>query len=486
MKLQGLEPQRVLRYFEEICSIPHGSENMKSIADYCVEFAKSHSLEYKRDLADNVIIYKKASFGYENAEPIILQGHLDMVCQQTEDRNIDFLADGLDIYTDGDFVKAHGTTLGADNGIAVAMVLAILESNEYKHPRIEAVFTADEEIGMVGATKLDMSLLTAKKMINIDSEAESAVTVSCAGGSDFEVELPVSRVNKQGTEVTVVLKGLKGGHSGIEIDKGRVNANLLAGRFLNHMASCTDFDIISVDGGDKGNAIPRICKIRLCVDDSDEFVQEANEYLEIIKNEISEREKDFMSIVTAGQKAEFSVFADEIKNAVIYALTCVPNGIIEMSASISALVETSLNLGILVTDSEKLVTDSEKIIMLFTLRSNKKSAHTALENKLKAFFSVLPCHIKTSGHYPPWEFKENSVLQKLYIDTYREFTGVEPKVEAIHAGLECGIFYSAIDGLDCISIGPDLFDVHTVNEKMSISSTKRIFNVLIALLEKCL
>lgn len=479
MKLQGLEPQRVLKYFEEICSIPHGSENMKNIADYCVEFAKSHSLEYRRDLADNVIIYKKASFGYENAEPIVLQGHLDMVCQQTEDRNIDFLTEGLDIYADGDFVKAHGTTLGADNGIAVAMVLAILESNEYRHPRIEAVFTTDEEIGMVGATKLDMSLLTAKKMINIDSETESAVTVSCAGGSDFEVKLPVSRVNKHGTEVTVVLKGLKGGHSGIEIDKGRVNANLLAGRFLNHMASCTDFYIISVDGGDKGNAIPSICKMRLCVDDSDKFVQEAKEYTEIIKNEISEREKDFSSIVTTGEKAEFSVFTDELKNAVIYALTCVPNGIIEMSASISGLVETSLNLGIFATNSEE-------ITILFTLRSNKKSAHTALEDKLKAFFSLLPCHIETSGHYPPWEFKENSALQKLYIDTYKEFTGVEPKVEAIHAGLECGIFYSAIDGLDCISIGPDLFDVHTVNEKMSISSTERIFNVLIAMLEKCL
>lgn len=479
MKLHGLEPNRVLKYFEEICSIPHGSENMKEIADYCESFAKSHSLEFKRDEANNVIIYKKASVGYENADPIILQGHLDMVCQQTEDRSIDFLTDGLDIYADGDFVKAHGTTLGADNGIAVAMVLAILENDKYKHPRIEAVFTTDEEIGMIGASKLDMSLLTAKKMINIDSETESAVTVSCAGGSDFEVKFPVSRVNKFGTEVTVVLKGLQGGHSGIEIDKGRVNANLLAGRFLNHMAGCADFGIITMDGGDKGNAIPSVCKIQLCVDDADKFVQEAKEYLEIIKNEISEREKDFTSIITAGEKSEFSVFTDDLKKAVIYTLTCVPNGVIEMSARIKGLVETSLNLGIFATGSKD-------ITMLFTLRSNKKSAHTALEDKLKAFFSVLPCHIKTSGHYPPWEFNENSALQQLYIDTYKEFTGVEPKVEAIHAGLECGIFYSAIDGLDCISIGPDLFDVHTVNEKMSISSTERIFNVLISLLEKCL
>lgn len=277
--LENLKPQRVFKYFEEICSIPHGSGDMDKIADYCVEFAKSHALEYKRDGANNVVIYKNATAGYENAEPVILQGHLDMVCQKLEDRNIDFSADGLDIFIDGDFVKARGTTLGADNGIAVAMVLAILESNEYRHPRIEAVFTTDEEIGMVGATKLDMSLLSAKKMINIDSEEEKVVTVSCAGGSDFKVSLPINRVKKSGTEATVILKGLKGGHSGIEIDKGRVNANMLAGRFLNSLAKAVYFEIISIDGGDKGNAIPNLCKMRLCVNDVEKFVNEAEKSL---------------------------------------------------------------------------------------------------------------------------------------------------------------------------------------------------------------
>ncbi len=477
MKLDNLKPAKVLKYFEEICSIPHGSGDMEKIADYCVEFAKSHSLEYVKDGANNVVIYKNATAGYENAEPVILQGHLDMVCQQTEDRNIDFATDGLDIFVDGDFVKARGTTLGADNGIAIAMVLAILESDEYRHPRIEAVFTTDEEIGMVGATKLDMSLLSAKKMINIDSEEENAVTVSCAGGSDFKVNLPIRRIKKSGTEVTVILKGLKGGHSGIEIDKGRVNANMLAGRFLNSLAKSVDFEIISIDGGDKGNAIPNLCKIRLCVYDTEKFVNEAEKELEIIKNEISERERDFSPIINFGESAEFDVFDNELKSDLIFALLCAPNGIIEMSASIKGLVETSLNLGILATDNDE-------ITMLFTLRSNKKSAHTALENKLKGFFAKLPCTIEASGHYPPWEFKKNSKLQRLYVDTYKKITGIEPSVEAIHAGLECGIFYSAIDGLDCISIGPDLFDVHTVNEKMSISSTEKIFNVLINLLAK--
>lgn len=477
-KLENLRPNRVFKYFEDICGIPHGSGDMERIADYCVEFAKAHSLEYKRDATNNVVIYKKATEGYENAEPIILQGHLDMVCQQTEDRNIDFLTEGLDIFVDGDFVKARGTTLGADNGIAVAMVLAILESDEYKHPSIEAVFTTDEEIGMIGATKLDMSWLSARKMINIDAEEDASVTVSCAGGSDFEVTVPVSREKKNGTRVSVVLKGLQGGHSGIEIDKGRVNANMLAGRFLNYMANVADFDIISVDGGDKCNAITNLCRIELCVNDAETFVTKAQEYLIIVKNEISEREKDFNPVITLGGNGEFSVFDTALKGNIIYALLCAPNGIIEMSAEIKGLVETSLNLGILKTEEDN-------ITLHFALRSNKKSAHTALEDKLFAFFKTLPCTVKAFGHYPPWEFKENSVLQQLYIDTYKEITGNEPTVEAIHAGLECGVFADALSGLDCIAIGPQLYDVHTVNEKMSISSTEKIFSVLISLLEKC-
>ena len=475
--LENLKPARVFKYFEDICNIPHGSGDMERIADYCVNFAKSHSLKYVRDGANNVVIYKNATAGYENAEPVILQGHLDMVCQKTEDRNIDFSDDGLEVFVDGDFVKARGTTLGADNGIAVAMVLAILESDEYSHPPIEAVFTTDEEIGMVGAKKLDMSLLSGRKMINIDSEEENAVTVSCAGGSDFEVTLPFAPIKKEGTEITVIFKGLQGGHSGIEIDKGRVNANILMGRFLNSLADNVNFDIVSINGGDKGNAIPNLCKIRLCINDVDSFYSKAEIELNTIKNELSEREKDFEPTIIVGEKSKFSVLPSDVKNDIIYALNCAPNGIIEMSAGIQGLVETSLNLGILATEENN-------IKMLFALRSNKKSAHVALENKLKRFFSKIPCEIKTWGHYPPWEFKENSPLQRLYIDTYKEIAGFEPSVVAIHAGLECGTFADALSGLDCISIGPDLFDVHTVNEKMSISSTERIFNVLTSLLAK--
>ena len=476
-KLDSINPSNVFKYFEEICGIPHGSENMDTIAEYCVNFAKKHSLKYIRDDANNVIIFKSATSGYENAEPVILQGHLDMVCQKTEESNIDFLKDGLDLFIDGDFVKANGTTLGADNGIAITMILAILESDTLAHPEIQAVFTTDEEIGMIGAGKLDMSVLTAKKMINLDAEEDDTITVSCAGGSDFKAVIPLNRIKKTGTKVIVSLKGLKGGHSGMEIDKGRINADILAGRFLNHMSNIADFDIISINGGDKGNAIPNLCKIELCVNNTDTFIKNAEMYFDIIKKEISEREGDFAPVMEIGDKAEYNVLHPELRDKIIFTLVCVPNGIVEMSAEIKGLVETSLNLGVLNTEDDK-------ITMLFTLRSNKKSAMRFLEEKLKTFFKMIPCKVYTSGHYPPWEFKEDSNLQELYKEAYKEKCGFEPKIEAIHAGLECGLFTSNIKGLDCIAIGPALYDVHTVNEKLSISSTEKIFNVLISLLAK--
>ncbi len=473
--ISNLNPQAVFKYFQEICTIPHGSGDMSAIADYCVNFAKSHSLRYLRDDANNVIIFKNASEGYENSKPVILQGHLDMVCQKTEQSAIDFTKNALDIYIDGDFIKAKDTTLGADNGIAVAMVLAILENDSLSHPPIEAVFTTDEEIGMVGALKLDMSVLEGKKMINIDSEEEDILTVSCAGGSDFKMISPVSRIKAEGTKITVTLKGLKGGHSGVEINGGRINADILAGRFLNYMNSKCDFEILSIDGGDKGNAIPQICKIVLCSKEYDVFVKIANEYLNVIKTEISAREPDFQGILETGENSSYDVI--NVKDQIIYALCCAPNGVMQMSAEIDGLVETSLNLGILKTENNK-------ITMLFSLRSNKVSALEYLEQKLTTFSKCIPCEIETSGHYPPWEFKSDSELQKLYIKTYEKHMGKKPKVEAIHAGLECGVFDSAIKDLDCIAIGPDLFDVHTVKEKLSISSTRRIYEILINVLKE--
>ena len=476
-QLKNLQPERVFYYFEEITKIPHGSGDMDKIASFCVDFAKEHNLKYYRDDANNVVIYKDGTKHLKNAEPIILQGHIDMVCQKTEYSTIDFTKDSLEVFVDGDFVKAKNTTLGADNGIAVACILAILESDNYTHPPIEALFTTDEEIGMIGATKLDTSVLTSKKMINIDSEEDDTMTVSCAGGSDFKVFFNFERENVTGTEIELTLKGLQGGHSGIEIDKGRVNSNILAGRVLNHLKS-TGFDLLSIDGGNKTNAITNLTKIRLCVNNKDEFIKEATEYFEVIKSEFAVREPDFTYDIKVLENNSFKAISKESANAIIYALTCVPNGVECMSAEIKGLVETSLNLGILTTKENSTE-------MHISLRSNKESAMISLENKLKAFFSILPCEFSIFDKYPSWEFNNNSVLQKLYKEVYENETGKALKVEAIHAGLECGVFASKIKDFDCISIGPNMFDVHTVKERLSVSSTEGIFKILLKVLENC-
>lgn len=475
--MTNLKPERVFHYFKEISDIPRGSGNCGGMVHYCESFAREHNFKYVKDNANNVVVFKRGTPGYENSDPVILQGHIDMVCQKTEKATTDFINSGVEFFVDGDFLKAKETTLGADNGIAVAMILAILESNNIPHPPIEAVFTADEEIGLVGAGKLDMSVLTANKMINLDSEEDDTVTVSCAGGSDLTVNVPVTYKKARGTKITVTLKGLKGGHSGIEINRNRVNADTLGGRFLNHLKNICDFDIIGINGGDKSNAIPNCCKIELCTNDIASFKNKGAEYLEIIKAEISDREKDFVFSVETAESGEFDVFTDDIKEKIIFTLTCVPNGVLEMCADIEGLVQTSLNLGILKTESNA-------ITISFGLRSNKKSGLSFLEEKVTAFFGSINWDSLVSGHYPPWEYKEDSQLRELYKEVYTEYFGKEPKVEAIHAGLECGVFSDAIDGIDCISIGPALYDVHTVNEKLSISSTENVFNILLKILEK--
>lgn len=472
-----LKSQRFFYYFEKLSAIPRGSGNMSAISQFCENFAKEHNLKHIRDNADNVIIFKDGTVGYETAAPIILQGHLDMVCQKTPDCNIDFTKDGLDLYTDGDFIKARGTTLGADNGIAVAMVLAILESSDIPHPPIEAVFTTDEEVGMIGARALDMSVLKAKRMINLDSEKDDKVTVSCAGGSDFKVNIPLDRTTKQGTQITIELSGLLGGHSGDKIDKNRVNANMLAGRILNELNKVFPFDIISINGGDKANAIPNHCVIELCVKYPDDTRLVLHNLYNVIKNEIADREPDFQLAVTVGDNAQYKVFNDDVKCKIIYTLLCAPNGITEMSAEIKGLVQTSLNLGVLVTGDDI-------VVMHFALRSNKKSALLFLEQRLMAFFDNLNLKHETFGHYPPWEYKSDSPVRDTFCSVYSDKFGANPNIEAIHAGLECGVFADGIKGLDCISIGPALYDVHTTRERLSISSTENIYSILLKILEK--
>ncbi|MBO5364927.1 MAG: aminoacyl-histidine dipeptidase [Clostridia bacterium] len=478
MKLTEIQPREVFRYFEEISGIPRGSGNQEKISDYCLEFAREHGFKAERDSAFNVIIYKDGTPGYEAAEPVILQGHLDMVCQKEEDHPIDFEKDGLDLCRDGDYIKARGTTLGGDNGIAVAMMLAILASNTISHPPIEAVFTTDEEVGMLGAMALDMSKLKGRKMINMDSEEEDILTVSCAGGSEISMEIPLKREEKSGVYIRISVKGFKGGHSGVEIHKGRINANGLLARILQNAKSVAPFSLVSIDGGDKANAIPRSGTAILVTEDAAAFLQEVDRYGTIVKEELSAREPDFVLETEILPEPAGKAMVPEFSERLLYLLLCAPNGVQEMSVEIPNLVETSLNLGVLKTEAEQTT-------LCFALRSNKQSALTALEQRLLTFASCAECKTKLYGQYPPWEFKSDSALQTLYKEAYQKQFGKEPKVEAIHAGLECGVFAAALSGMDCISIGPNLYDVHTTEERMSISSVERIYGVVLDVLKSC-
>lgn len=477
MKFNAIEPERVFYYFGNICDVPRGSGDMGGMRRYCKNFAMNHGLEYETDDADNVIIYKPGTRGYENSEPVILQGHTDMVCQKTDDYDIDFVERGIEAYVDGDFLKAKGTTLGADNGIAVAMMLAILENNEISHPPIEAVFTTDEEIGMIGAKKLDMSLLKGKRMINLDSEDGDVITVSCAGGSDVTAVIPTNRVDVRGEALRIILKGLNGGHSGIEINANRVNADILMGRVLNHLSGEMDFSVISVCGGDKSNAIPNYCEAVIVADDGNSLTVLADEYLAVVKEEISDREGNFSYCVDTVGNGEYKALSSDSTDKLINTLVAVPNGVMDMSASVPGLVETSLNLGILATEEDS-------VNINISLRSNKSSALTALEERVSAFFRMQNIESSVFGKYLPWEYNENSVLRETYKRIYKEQMGEDIKVEAIHAGLECGVFAAAIEDFDCISIGPFLYDVHTVNERLSISSTETVYKILLKLLEE--
>ena len=477
-KLSGIEPKEVFEYFEKICSIPHGSGNMERISKFCLDFAEENGLKAIRDDGKNVIIYKDGTEGYEDAEPIILQGHIDMVCQKTPGSMIDFEKDGIEAFEEEGFLRARGTTLGADNGIAVAMIMAILARRDLSHPPIEAVLTTDEEIGMLGASALDETVLKGTRMINLDAEEEEYVTVSCAGGSDFKIFLPFQREKVTGTRMEIELEGLLGGHSGVEIDKGRVNANILMGRMLRYLHNNTDLDIISVNGGDKMNAIPRYSSGEVIVRDAEKAEELLRSYFKIIKEEIQSREPGCELKVTRCEKGEFHSLCKDAANKLVYMLLTTPDGILEMSRDIDGLVETSLNLGVLETGEDK-------IFMQYALRSNKASALDFLEDKLSVFAEYNGCNAEISGRYQPWEYKEASALRDLYIETYQKKYGKAPHISAIHAGLECAVFSDKIKNLDCIAIGPDMMGVHTTEEKLSISSVKSVYDCLCDTLKYC-
>lgn len=458
--LENLKPEKVFEYFEDLCAVPHGSGNTKQISDYCVNFAKEHGFSFVQDSLNNVIIRKNASAGYENSPTVILQGHLDMVCEKDSTSEIDFLKDGLSLRLDGDFVSADGTTLGGDDGIAVAMALSVLDSTDILHPPLEVLFTTDEETGMYGADGLDASLLKGKILLNIDSEDEGILTVGCAGGARADIRKSLTFGETAKTK-KIVISGLAGGHSGVEIHKNRHNANKLMIELLN---SIPNVKLAYVSGGAKDNVIPNRCECSVCADcDLTEIIDT------FIKDKYNSADPNLQITVTDG--VVLPVINEKATREIIDLICALPNGVQKMSTQIPSLVQTSLNLGVVKIENNTLY-------CTFSVRSSVNSEKYEILNTLKNIADSFGADFSDHGHYPAWEYRENSHLRDVMVKTFEKLYGRKPTVDVIHAGLECGIFCDKIDGLDAVSFGPVLFDIHTVNERLSVSSVQRTYEFL--------
>lgn len=468
---------KVFEFFEEISSIPRGSGNTKKISDYCVDFAKTRNLEFYQDEMNNVIIWKAGTKGRENEEPVIIQGHLDMVAEKTSESSHDFEKDGLNLVYEGDYIYAKDTTLGGDDGIAIAYALAILDDDSLSHPPVEAVFTTDEEIGLLGAAKLDMNKLKGTRLLNIDSEEEGIILVSCAGGMTSESNIPLESKNKSGKEVVLTITGLKGGHSGVEITKERGNAVILMGRVLSELKKDIDMDIISIKGGLKDNAIPRECCVHMLCDEVDRLESLVLNINNVLSNEYISSDKEIKIVLSVNDEYSGKVMTKESFDKVCMYLNSVPNGIQNMSVDIDGLVETSLNLGIFETDTEKMKAS-------YSVRSSVASRKVELGRKIKFITEYLGGTYNMYGEYPSWQYKKESCLRELMIDVYKKLYDKELIVEAIHAGLECGYFVQGKPELDVVSFGPNIYNIHTTEEKMSISSVNRTYDYLIEILKE--
>lgn len=475
--LENCEPKRVFHYFEEICKIPHGSGNTRQISDYLVQFAKDHDLKYIQDEMNNVVIYKPGTAGYENAPTVIVQGHMDMVCEKRPDVDHDFTKDGLNLSVEGDYVSANGTTLGGDDGIAVAYGLALLESDTIAHPPLEVFITVDEEIGLLGAVGFDCSVLKGRRFINLDSEAEGSLWISCAGGLSGISHIPVTRLEAKGEKLTVKISGLMGGHSGAEIDKNRANANSLLGKFLHGLDAKAGYELISVQGGQKDNAITResIAEL-LTVKENVEAVKEYAASMQTAwREEYTGTDEGITVTVTEEGEQDAKVLHPTSKEKVVFFLVNVPYGVQKMSGTIKGLVETSTNIGILKTSENEVLGSS-------SIRSSVETARDALSDKIEYLTEFLGGEYERQGVYPAWEYRKDSPLRDKMVEVYEEMYGQKPNVVAIHAGLECGLFYKKMEGLDCVSLGPDMKDIHTSEEILSISSTERVWKYLVKVL----
>lgn len=477
--LTGLQPEKVLYYFEQLCAIPHGSGNTKAISDYCASFAAARGLLYRQDDINNVIIIKDATAGYETAPAVIIQGHLDMVCEKTPDCTIDMTKEGPHIATDGQWIWAEGTTLGGDNGIAVAMALALLDSEDIPHPRLEVVLTVDEEIGLIGAAALETDLLQAGMMLNLDSEEEGILTISCAGGVRANCHIPVEREIISGRCCRVSIKGLSAGHSGIKIVKGGANANVLMGRLLYALSHEMAMRIVELSGGMADNAIAANCDALLLIPEAEveRFCGLTAAYAEVFVSEFSVTDPELCVEQMVELPAELPALTLAATARVTSALMLLPNGVQAMSHHIPGLVQTSLNLGVLRLEEEQAVAS-------FSVRSSVATEKALLCNKIDCMAALLGGETTFSGDYPGWEYKPDSKLRDLVADVYEKQTGKKAVIEAIHAGLECGIFAGKLPGLDCVSIGPDMEQIHSPAERLNVASARRTWELVCEVLKR--
>ncbi len=469
-KLAGLEPKSVFTYFEQLCAIPHGSGNTKGISDYIVSFAKENGIRYVQDAMNNVLLFGEGTCGMEDHEPVIIQGHIDMVCDKDADCPIDMEKEGLDITHDGEWVFAKGTTLGGDNGIAVAYAMALLTDKSIPHPPLEVILTVDEETGMYGAGAIDLSSLKSRRMLNLDCEEEGIFTVSCAGGARAQLLLPVTRRAVYGPCVKLTVEGLQGGHSGVEIHKNRANANKVMGEFLSRVQALMPICITKLQGGAKDNAIPHSCEATLVA--LGMYIERINEVAAQLQKEIREQYDEPNAIIRGDDVDALggNALTTESSAKAIALLNAAPNGIEAWSQDIDGLVQTSLNLGVVTLD--------EELILSWATRSSVNAERDTLAEKLKALADFHDARLEVSGAYPAWEYKKDSVLRDTMIKTYTEMYGKAPEVVAIHAGLECGLLSEKLPGLDCVAMGPDMRDIHTSRERLNIASTKRTWEFI--------
>lgn len=468
--ISGYQPENLFRFFEEISAIPRGSSNEKGVSDYLVKFAQDRGLWVHQDDLYNVVIKKPATPGYENAPSVMLQGHLDMVCEKLASVDHDFTRDGIQLEVKDGVLRAKGTTLGGDNGAAVAAMMAVLDDPDLVHPALECVFTSQEETGLYGAAGLDKSLLQSRIMINLDSEDEGVATVSCAGGMRVAMTRPLTRTEASGVLLTARIQGLLGGHSGIDINKERQNANVLMARLLHRLVTKTDARLVSFAGGSKDNAIPRESMGVVLYPDmaaAKAGEEEASRLARDFAGEILSFEPDFTCVTTL-EEGTASPMSREDALALVGAVRLGPNGVRRRNLKQNGFVVTSLNLGVVSAD------DAAAHI-IFSPRSSVASLQEDTRETLLLLADVFGFETDISGEYPGWSFAENSPIRTICQESWKALSGQELSIEAIHAGLECGLFTDAIPGLDAIAVGPTVAACHTPDEYLPLDSFARFY-----------